>query len=745
MKQNKECMGDSDGREMKEFELGGEWGLLNPYQKAAVTDDSPSCLVNANVGSGKTTVLIEKIRYLHEKKGVSCREMMVLTFTNKAAGEIKERFMKSYPDVAEEDMELFGTFHSVALKLLKKRLPVEKLGYTAGFSVMEPSEELDLALDLIAEHKLKIKYKNRLKKRLEQAAMQVTESAADLAAGNSVGVVNRYQDDFGRLVELLAETKIRQNKMVFSDLILCAGYLLKENPLDLKWIIIDEVQDCDRLQLELIDCLKGEDTRLFAVGDPNQVIYSWRGSVFNVFFTLKNRYQARELSLPVNYRSCTSILEAAKCFQQNGSALMGTRKSGDRISVKRHYNAFQEACYLADRIGELHGTGVPFHEVAVLYRLQSQSQVLEDVFEKQGIPYETAEKLRPQDIPVLCWLMRLLRFAVNKKDTASGQFVLAKAGMSEKEARRVIGEQDQEKSELLRKCMAFDVESRRLETPEELYQYFDLDKYIMPNSASYQADKGYADLLFYKIFDYVGEQKVPLFEGISDFLNSSALYGAELFARPKDDLQTLDIREGKVKLMTLHASKGMEFSHVFIIGVNYGLIPLRAKNMEEDDEERRLFFVGMTRAKDYLELSFYTNPDYYGVAPGESRYLQMIPGRLVQKEEVDGSVDLQDLKRQVQAEKNAQRSEEWKSQELDGKNAREPETRKQDLPVHGESTEKEDDRTSGQAGRVSHGKYGVGRVIAEDDLMIIVEFEGYGVKEFLKAFSELTVVEENRQ
>lgn len=736
MKQNIECMGDSDGREMKEFELGVEWGLLNPYQKAAVTDDSPSCLVNANVGSGKTTVLIEKIRYLHEKKGVSCREMVVLTFTNKAAGEIKERFVKSYPDVAEEDMELFGTFHSVALKLLKKRLPVENLGYTLDFSVMEPSEELDLALDLIAEHKLKIKYKNRLKKRLEQAAVS--------AVGDSAGVVNRYQDDFGRLVELISKTKVSQNKMTFSDLILFAGRLLKENPLDLKWIIIDEVQDCDRLQLDLIDCLKGEDTRLFAVGDPNQVIYSWRGSAFNVFFTLKNRYQARELSLPVNYRSSTSILEAAKCFQQSGGALMGTREPGDGICVRRHYNAFQEACYLANRIEELHKTGVPFDEIAILYRLQSQSQVLEDVFEKQGIPHETAEKLRPQDIPVLCWLMRLLRFAVNKKDAASGQYVLAKAGMSEKEARRVIEERNREKSELFGKCMAFETESSRLKTPEALYQYFELDKYIRPNSASYQTDRAYADLLFHKVFDYVREQKVPLFEGISDFLNSSALYGAELFSGQKNDSQSFDIREGRVKLMTLHASKGLEFSHVFIIGVNYGLIPLRAKNMGEDDEERRLFFVGMTRAKDYLELSFYTNPDYFGAAPGESRYLQMIPGRLVQKEEEDGGVDLQDLKRQVQAEKNAQRSEERKSQEPDGKNAPEPEAGKQNLSAQGECTV-EEDSTSGQASRVSHGKYGEGRVIAEDDLMITVEFEGYGVKEFLKAFSELTVVGENGQ
>ena len=153
--------------------------------------------------------------------------------------------------------------------------------------------------------------------------------------------------------------------------------------------------------MAFIDKLMGGGARLFAVGDPNQVIYSWRGSVFNVFYTLKKRYQARELSLPINYRSSTSILEAARCFLQNGADLTGIREQGSKIVVKRQYDPFSEACYLAGRIGELHKNGVLYKESAIFYRLQNQSQILEEVFQREGIPFEVSLKKTVHDIPVL--------------------------------------------------------------------------------------------------------------------------------------------------------------------------------------------------------------------------------------------------------------------------------------------------------------------------------------------------------
>lgn len=679
---------------------------LNEYQREAVLDESDACVVNANVGSGKTTVLISKIVYLHYAKNISYKDMIVLTFTNKAANEIKERLMVSDESIKSEELEGFGTFHSVALHLLKEVLPIEKIRYEKDFLVIEPDEELDIALQIIQEEKLKIKYKNRLKKRLEQAMIIEKEEEK----------ISPYDDDIFKLVELLKEEKIKQNKMSFSDILQNANLLLGENKIEPKWIIIDEVQDSDKIQLDFIDKLKGENTRLFAVGDPNQVIYSWRGSSLNVVYTLKHKYNAKELSLPINYRSSNAILEAARCFQQNGSCLMGARETENKIIVKNHYNPFNEACYLADKIKEIHKSGVPYKEIAIFYRLQNQSQVFEDVFFKNDIPFEVSMKKTISDSPVLNWMIKLFRFCVNPNDFSSAIYVLSNKEygekMTDKTARKIVKEQNIIKSELLEKMHEFLNKCSEIKMAEEIYNYFEFDKYIKPTSATYIDDKEAINALLDIIIEYVKEKQMIFLDGLREFINSSALYGVNILK--KDINSDID----SVKLMTLHASKGLEFSYVFITGVNYGLIPLHTRDMEEE-EEQRLFFVGITRAKDYLELSYYTNPDYHKAAPGESRYIHMIPEKLIQNDKVkNNNVNLQELKKQIQ-EAKAQGIKEEASV-----------TEKVELPVVEEINET-------TTKKVSHKKYGTGKVLKEDDMMIEVEFENYGVKEFIKAFSEL--------
>ena len=190
-----------------------------------------------------------------------------------------------------------------------------------------------------------------------------------------------------------------------------------------------------------------------------------------------------------------------------------------------------------------------------------------------------------------------------------------------------------------------------------------------------------------------------------------------------------------VKLMTLHASKGLEFSHVFITGVNYGLIPLQTKSFEEEEEERRLFFVGITRAKEHLELSYYTSPGQYRAAPGPSRYLRMIPGNLIEGQEKDresSATHLQDLKRQILAER-ANQSEHIELQEAGkisgGKNPS-ANTGTKNISVGNEAV-------TTQKRRVRHPKYGTGSVVREDDMMITVDFDDYGEKELMKMFGGL--------
>ena len=707
---------------------------LNEYQKAAVFDESNACLVNANVGSGKTTVLITKVMYLHYERQIPYEKMVVLTFTNKAADEIKERLYALEPEITEEQLWGFGTFHSVCLTMLKKMLPVENLGYTKEFMVMDPDEELGMAEQLILTYQLKIKYKNRLKKRLEQK--------------NS-----KYQDDIEKLKALLKEEKRRQDKMTFDELLenTCKLVKMSEQKMDdISWIIVDEVQDSDEKQLELIDCLKKPQTCFFAVGDPNQVIYSWRGSAFHIFYQLKTKYQATELTLPVNYRSSSEILAVARCFMQQGATLQGGRESGDKIQIRNMYDPFQEADYLAGRIRELHASGLPYREIAVFYRLQNQSEIFEHVFEKEGIPFEVSLKKTVKDIPVLDWLIKVLRFSVNPKDKSSGIAVLADKryglGMSVKEAEKTIDilsetrktqteilqpESQKIKSDIRRQMLGFSQAYFNVQstTAEDLWNYFSLEDHLHPTTALYVEDRTYVMDFLERMITYQKEQQKNVVEGFSEFLNMASLYGMNILKKE------IHNENDTVKLMTLHASKGLEFSHVFITGVNYGLIPLQTKSFEEEEEEQRLFFVGITRAKEHLELSYYTSPGQYRAAPGPSRYLRMIPGNLIEGQEKDRespATHLQDLKRQILAARTNQ-SEHIELQEA-GKIS---ECKNPSANTGTKNLSLEDDMVTTQKRRVRHPKYGTGSVVREDDMMITVDFDDYGEKELMKMFGGL--------
>lgn len=746
---------------------------LNPYQKEAVLDESPACLVNANVGSGKTTVLTAKVRYLCEQKGVAPKDLMVLTFTNKAANEIRERL----EDLTGKEEDLwFGTFHSVALRMLQTILPVEELGYTKEFQVCIPEEEMQMAQQLITEQNLQIKYKNRLKKRLDQSRQKSGRKPKD------------YGDDFERLCTLLEEEKKKQNKMTYEELILHTGQLLQSHPEILRplWLIIDEVQDCDQSQLDLLDSLMGKDSHLFAVGDPNQVIYSWRGSAFQIFFQLKNRYQARELSLPINYRSSGTILSAARRFLQNGRTLEGVKDEGGKVQIRKQYDPFQEAEDLAARIRELHMQGIPYHEIGILYRLQNQSALLEQVLTRNGIPVHVAVKEKMKDIPVVQWFFHVLRFCVNHSDTTSGVEALCNKtygeGWTTKKALQQIRRLETEEtlpkdSPLFSGMVNVQEDVFVTATTDQLWERFSLDRYLMPSRAGYREDK----VRIMGIFAGIREKG-----SVREFLNDVALYGIPLLysvgkTNPvaenqiTEDLTTncsntedfdgkeqtyigimkkekfREEAEDAVQLMTLHASKGLEFTCVFIIGVNDGLLPLRGTGFEQEEEERRLFFVGMTRAKEQLELSYYTSPDGYGILPGSGKYLKMFPKDLIEgldePKYAEGSAaeHLQAMKWQIlqaREERTLQMPEEdfrTISPEID---VEKPDTdpcrheEKEENPAKGATNHTDADSTANQP-RVAHEKYGVGTVISENEDTITIRFNDYGEKELLKMFTVL--------
>ena len=666
---------------------------LNSYQKETVLDESLTTLVNANVGSGKTTVLIAKVFYQHLKKGVDFKDMVVLTFTNKAAAEIKKRITDADVNILDEDMPFFGTFHSVALKMLKTILLVDDLGYTTAFTVIDPDELLEMASELIVEKGFNIKYKNKLKKRFEE-----------LQAGNTSYAGMKYKDDIEVLWNHVSLEKKKQNKMDFDDLITYATKLLETTTFSPKWIIIDEFQDCDEKQLEFIKALKVTETKVFAVGDPNQIIYSWRGSKRNIFSEFKKEYDAKEHTLPVNYRSSTTILEAAKCFLSDGAILQGTRDAGKQITLLNHYNPFNEANYLTDRIDDLHKRGVCYSEIAVFYRMQRQSQVLEEVFNRVGIPFEVSARKILSDIPVLRWFVNLLKASINENDTGNLVSVLRDKtfgeGLTKSKIRKIVFDKSDESSSLCNKIRGFERWSINQKSFDNIYNYFDLDCYLSPTSASYSKNKEYLLTLTDNIMEYTSDKGCSMAEGIKEFVNSSTLYGLDIFKENKH--RSMD----SVKLMTLHACKGLEFKYVFIIGANSGLIPLNSSSEEEQAEEKRLFFVGITRAIDELEISYYTSPGSPRVMPGQSCYLYLLPQHLIESSDsLETKSDLNAFRREIK--NNIKKS------------------------VKNELIDKEIKQ------KVRHERYGIGTVELEDENTITVLFEGYDIKEFAKGFNSL--------
>lgn len=686
-------------------ELNKEFERLNEYQKAAVLDHSNALLVNAHVGSGKTTVLINKIMYLHFVKGVALQSMAVLTFTNKAAQEIKDRMKRLDSSVKDEDMRFFGTFHSVARTLLSGVLPIESLGFSPNFSVIDTDEALELYDRVINENKFSVKYRNKLHRRLDKLKQ------GKLLYGNM-----KHDDDLREFYNVLKGEKIKSNIMEFDDLMEYSTALLRESAFHPEWIIIDEYQDCDSIQLDFIDVLSKAKAKLFAVGDPNQIIYTWRGSSEKSFEFFKTRYNARELSLPINYRSTSTILNAAKALLENGQGLKGIREEGKPIAIKKHYNTFNEAIYLCETIEKLAAAGAKYSDIAVFYRKQKHAEVFRDVFVKQGVPHEVSVRKTLRDIPVLYWLVRLLKAAVNNNDSDSIRYVLRDnrygMGMTDKQISRFFegkGELSREAEKLISVISSFGEWCRAKEAilHEELFEYFDLNLYLMPTSITYQEDTELVRSYLEEIWKYIEYRDTKVYEGLRDFLGTSSLYGSQILN------ETVHNEENSVKLMTLHASKGLEFSYVFISGANLGNIPL-ARNEEEQKEEQRLFFVGVTRAKDYLEISYHTSPEDFGVYGVPSPFLRLIPQELIQSDDYGSRASgLNALRKEIK-------------HNID--------SRKQELMEEPQNNIEDSEEASII---VFHDKYGEGKVLKEDSDNITVLFDTYGEKTFSKLFSQL--------
>lgn len=584
---------------------------LNPEQLEAVIykKDSP-LLVLAGAGSGKTKVLTHRAAWFIDQKMAEADNLLLLTFTNKAAHEMKERIAKlvsTYPMYA-------GTFHSFCVRVLRQ--DGDKIGLNKNFVIYDSNDQKQMINDILAYMNLSSDSykpgsilgiisdaKNQMISPLEYGEMANTDMQEKIFS-----IYQRYD-------QLLKESEA----LDFDDLIMKTVQLLKSNQQTKeKWqkkfehVFVDEWQDTNKAQYILTKLIVGDRQNLTAVGDASQSIYGWRGADYkNIEYLTKDFKNIKIVNLEQNYRSTQNVLDAANAVISKNSShpilnLWTNNSKGERIKLYEAENGISEANYIQRKILELSRTGYNYSDIAILYRTNAQSRVLEEAFLHYGIPYKIVGGINFYERTEIKDIISYLRLLISPND------LVAKKRIEK------IGKKRFDKFFEFREV----IKDKVLQTPTiELLDniinvtYY-LDKYARDTEENLQKLENIKEL----------RSVATEFNNINDFLENVTLVEKE---EEKNKSETKNF----VTLMTLHAAKGLEFPVVFISGLEEGIFPhSRALfNNNELEEERRLMYVGITRAKELLILTFAKTRLFFGQRNQNppSRFISDIPEDII--------------------------------------------------------------------------------------------------------------------
>lgn len=580
---------------------------LNKEQKEAVTYTGGHLLVLAGAGSGKTKVLTHRAAYLINQGIASPENILLLTFTNKAASEMRERIA-----VLTNNKPYFaGTFHSFAVRLL--RIDGGKIGIDQNFVIYDTEDQKTAVKDIMAKLNIREDTYN------PASILGIIHDSKNLLVSPlEFGEMAR-----GELQEKAFKVYVEYEKYMkesqaldFDDLLIKTVELLKKDKdtrekwqKKLKYIFVDEWQDTNKVQYNLTKLLVGENNILTAVGDVSQSIYSWRGADFRNVNYLKDDYpKLKVINLEQNYRSTENILEAAnsvisKNTQHPVLNLWTEKGKGERVKLYKAQNGLVEANYISEKINELTKVGYQYNDFAVLYRTNAQSRVIEESLLHAGIPYVLVGGTRFYDRAEIKDVLCYLRLLVNPKDAVS-KIRSEKLGV--KRLQKFTEYQD-----------SVDVSQKKtLEIMDEVLSKTGyLEKYARETEENLNKLENIKEL----------RSVASEFPILNEFLENVALVEAEE--------QSRGTNKNGVTLMTLHAAKGLEFPVVFLVGLEEGIFPHSRSLWDTNqlEEERRLAYVGITRAKEILYLTYADRRLYFGrtMSNPPSRFLIDIPERVL--------------------------------------------------------------------------------------------------------------------
>jgi DNA helicase-2/ATP-dependent DNA helicase PcrA len=588
---------------------------LNSDQQAAVKQTEGPVLILAGAGSGKTRVLTYRVAYLIGEKHICPDNILMLTFTNKAANEMKERIKKL---LRTSSLPFAGTFHSLCVKIL--RIDGKHIGIPDDFTIYDEQDQLDAIKDIMKQHDISSKNFN-------PGAVLHTISEAK---NELISAIEYPQYARGYFQETVATVYIEYQKMLgdshaldFDDLLMKTVQLfIKQKEILAKYqekyryILIDEYQDTNKAQYAISKFLSARYRNISVVGDASQSIYRWRGADFRNIVNFKHDFpDVVEFHLEQNYRSTQTILDAAFGVISKNTThpilrLWTDKHGGDKITLYEARNEHDEATFLVQTILQ---ASRPFADFAVLYRTNAQSRVLEEAFLHAGIPYVLVGGTRFYERREIKDVLAYLRLISNPKDTVSYHRI------------EKLGKGRLDKFLKFAETVAKDTTLVSLTTLELLDGVLGATQYLELYDANVEEEA-------YRLENIKELRSVATeFPKLTEFLETVALVEQEY---EPDILKKRDANRDAVTLMTLHAAKGLEFPIVFIIGMEEGLFPHSRSLMDKDEieEERRLCYVGITRAKEKLYLTFANRRLFFGTRTQNmiSRFVADLPQHVLE-------------------------------------------------------------------------------------------------------------------
>ena len=728
---------------------------LNERQKEAVLATEGPVLVLAGAGSGKTTVLVNRIAYMISEKHIRPWNILAITFTNKAAREMKDRIERLLGDTAK-DMWI-GTFHSVCVRIL--RSCIDLLGYSRDFVIYDTADTKTVMKECLRE--LDIDEKSFPVRNVLSIISNAKNDLMDAATFENV-----YKSDYR--MSIIAkiyyryQTKLRKNNAVdFDDIIMNTVKILSENPDVLskyqdkfQYILVDEYQDTNNSQYLLINLLAQANRNLCVVGDDDQSIYKFRGANIGNILNFEDDYSdVQKITLDQNYRSTQNILDAANSVISNNKGRMGkslwtSNGDGNKVFVYTGTNEYDEARYIARQIKKHFDEQGSFSDCAILYRTNAQSRVIEEMLMRESVPYKVLSGLRFYDRKEIKDIIAYLRVVYNPNDDVSLARII-------NEPKRKIGNATLEKARNIareKETSLYDVISHADDYPEfktaikKLLSFSEIIQSLIKLKDTVTIedltgrilnDTGYMPAL---VMEDTTESKTRI-ENLGEFISvitefekneetgntlGEFLENISLVS----DIDGYDENEDSAVLMTIHSAKGLEFPIVFLSGLEEGLFP-GMRSMESDDdieEERRLCYVAITRAKEQLYITKTISRTIHGktMPTTASRFFKEIP-----VEYLEDKTTLQPKVAKVM-------------QDLGVRNAAAPKKEVYMTKGFGSSVKSSGstDYSKFKAGdAVEHRTFGRGEILKAtpcgNDCILEIQFESIGFKRLMAAFAKV--------